>query len=98
MEKYYNREYKATLFSLIFGENKENLLDLFNALNGTSYGNAEEIEYTTLESDRGFFLRLKNDLSLLLTELSASTSTSPPLPRRILLSVSYITTLTLCAK
>ena len=65
MEKHYNREYKATLFSLIFGENKENLLDLFNALNGTSYGNAEEIEYTTLESDRGFFLRLKNDIRYL---------------------------------
>ena len=64
MEKYYNREYKATLFSLIFGENKENLLDLFNALNGTSYGNAEEIEYTTLESDRGFFTGTRRRLNI----------------------------------
>ena len=89
MEKYYNREYKATLFSLIFGENKENLLDLFNALNGTSYGNAEEIEYTTLESDRGFFLRLKNDLSFIIDRTLGvyehqSTTTSANIALRLL--------------
>lgn len=66
METRMNREYKSTLFALIFSENKEDLLDLFNAVNGTSYENAEDIEYTTLESDRGFFLRLKNDLSFIL--------------------------------
>ena len=66
METRMNREYKSTLFALIYGENKEDLLDLVNAVNGTSYENPEEIEYTTLESDRGFFLRLKNDLSFVL--------------------------------
>ena len=66
MERQFNREYKSTLFSLIYGENKEDLLDLFNAVNGTSHKDAKEIEYTTLESDRGFFLRLKNDLSFII--------------------------------
>lgn len=66
METRMNREYKSTLFALIFGENKKDLLDLFNAVNGTAYTDAEEIEYTTLESDRGFFLKLKNDLSFIL--------------------------------
>lgn len=59
METRMNREYKSTLFALIFGENKKDLLDLFNAVNGTAYTDAEEIEYTTLESDRGFFSSLR---------------------------------------
>ena len=63
MEKRINREYKSTLFVLVFGNRKENLLDLVNAVNGTAYKDPEEIEYTTLDSDRGFFVRLKNDLS-----------------------------------
>ena len=34
-----NRQYKDRLFRLIFGseKNKEYILDLYNALNGTSY-------------------------------------------------------------
>lgn len=66
MEKRINREYKSTLFALIFGKNKKDLLDLFNAINGTSFNNPEELEYTTLESDRGFFMQLKNDLSFVI--------------------------------
>ena len=66
MEKRINREYKSTLFVLVFGNHKENLLDLVNAVNGTAYRDPEEIEYTTLDSDRGFFVRLKNDLSFLI--------------------------------
>ena len=66
MEKRINREYKSTLFVLVFGNHKENLLDLVNAVNGTAYKDPEEIEYTTLDSDRGFFVRLKNDLSFLI--------------------------------
>ena len=61
----------------------------FNALNGTSYGNAEEIEYTTLESDRGFFLRLKNDLSFIIDRTLGvyehqSTTTSANIALRLL--------------
>ena len=56
----------STLFVLVFGNRKEDLLELFNAVNNTSYQNAEEIEYNTLDSDRGFFVRLKNDLSFLI--------------------------------
>ena len=66
MSRRINREYKSTLFVLVFGNRKEDLLELFNAVNNTSYQNAEEIEYNTLDSDRGFFVRLKNDLSFLI--------------------------------
>ena len=66
MSRRINREYKSTLFVLVFGNRKEDLLELFNAVNNTLYQNAEEIEYNTLDSDRGFFVRLKNDLSFLI--------------------------------
>ena len=42
MEKRINREYKSTLFVLVFGNRKENLLDLVNAVNGTAYKDPEE--------------------------------------------------------
>lgn len=38
-----NREHKDRLFKFIF-QKKENLLELYNALNGTSYDNPEDLE------------------------------------------------------
>ena len=38
-----NRTYKASLFQMIFKEKKE-LLSLYNAVNGTSYDNPDELE------------------------------------------------------
>lgn len=35
------RNYKDTVFRMIFRE-KENLLSLYNALNGTDYGNVDD--------------------------------------------------------
>ena len=43
-----NKKYKDTLFRMIFRE-KENLLELYNALNHTDYTDPEKIEITTLE-------------------------------------------------
>ncbi|MBR4059584.1 MAG: hypothetical protein IKK03_07070 [Lachnospiraceae bacterium] len=37
-----NREYKSTVFSKLFGEDKENALSLYNAVNGSNYTNADE--------------------------------------------------------
>lgn len=46
-----NREYKDRLFTFIFGkeENRPYLLQLYNALNGTSYTDPSELEITTLQ-------------------------------------------------
>ena len=52
-----NREYKDSLFRLIFSEKKD-LLDLYNALNGTSYSDPEELEVNTLEDTVGGTLNL----------------------------------------
>ena len=43
-----NREYKDRLFKLVFRE-KEDLLQLYNAINNTDYDNPEDIEVNTLE-------------------------------------------------
>lgn len=57
-----NREYKDSLFRLIFSEKKD-LLDLYNALNGTSYSDPEELEVNTLED--AVYISIKNDISFL---------------------------------
>lgn len=44
-----NREYKSTLFAKLFGENKENALSLYNAINDSHYTNADDLIFTTLE-------------------------------------------------
>ena len=45
---YTTREYKDRLFKFVF-KDREKLLSLYNALNGSHYTNPEEIEITTLE-------------------------------------------------
>lgn len=52
-----NREHKDRLFKFIFQEN-EHLLELYNALNGTSYDNPEDLEIVTLEDI--IYMRMKN--------------------------------------
>ncbi|MCM1181780.1 MAG: hypothetical protein NC337_00200 [Roseburia sp.] len=61
-----NRKYKDRLFRLRFGsaEYKEDVLSLYNALNGTAHNNADDITITTI--DDAIYIRMKNDVSLLL--------------------------------
>ena len=42
------RDHKDTLFRMIFST-RENLLSLYNAVNGSSYTNADDLEINTLE-------------------------------------------------
>ena len=58
-----NRQHKDRLFKFIFQE-KENLLQLYNALNGTNYGNPEDLEIVTL--DDVIYMHMKNDISFIL--------------------------------
>ena len=43
-----NRKYKDRLFRLLFSD-KKSLLELYNALNQTSYTNPDDLEITTLD-------------------------------------------------
>ena len=62
MEKI-NREYKDTMFRLIF-KDKENLLSLYNAVNRTAYTNADDLEINTLEN--AVYMTYKNDISFVM--------------------------------
>ena len=53
-----NQNYKDSLFRMVF-EKKEDLLELYNAINGTAYTNAEELEVNTLEN--ALYMGVKND-------------------------------------
>ena len=61
-----NRKYKDRLFRLRFGseEYKEDILSLYNAINGTAYSNPEEVTITTI--DDVIYVKMKNDVSLIL--------------------------------
>ena len=85
------RNYKDTVFRMIFRE-KENLLSLYNALNGTDYGNVDDLEITTLEN--AVYMNYKNDISfvfdfeLLLYEHQSTCN--PNMPLRDLLYVTRV--------
>lgn len=57
------RNYKDHLFIKLFHD-KENLLGLYNALNGTDYKNPEDLVITTI--DDAVYMGMKNDCSFLI--------------------------------
>lgn len=57
------RNYKDTLFCMIFGK-KEEQLSLYNAVNGTDYENPDDLEIMTL--DNAIYMSFKNDVAFLL--------------------------------
>lgn len=59
-----NREYQSDVFSMLLAD-KSRALEVYNAMNGTSYNDPELIEITTLE-DRSFSLTVRNDASFVL--------------------------------
>ena len=83
--------YKDTVFRMLFQE-KENLLELYNALNGTDYTDTSGLEITTLEN--AVYMNYKNDISfvfdfeLLLYEHQSTIN--PNMPLRDLLYVTRV--------
>ena len=61
-----NRQNKSTLFAKIFGspENKAYTLQLYNAMNGTSFNNPDDLVLTTLETV--VYMGMHNDVSFML--------------------------------
>ena len=84
-----NDEYKDRVFKYLFGnpENREWTLALYNAVNGSSYENAEEIEYNTIED--AVYLGMRNDVSfIIVNELHLwehQSTYNPNMPMRFLL-------------
>lgn len=59
-----NRKYKESLFNMSF-KKKEDLLKLYNAVNGTDYTNVDDLEVNTLENV--LYMSVKNDMSFLVS-------------------------------
>lgn len=59
-----NRKYKDRLFLKVFSDRKD-LLELYNAVNGTAYTNSEDLEITTI--DDVIYLSMKNDISFIVS-------------------------------
>lgn len=84
-----NRKYKDRLFRLIFQE-KHALLNLYNAVNGTNYTDAEELIITTIQD--AIYMGMKNDVAFLidcqLNLYEHQSSWNPNMPLRGLLYFS----------
>ena len=58
------RQTKDILFRLVFGNDRQALLQLYNVLHGTAYTNPHELQIVTL--DNAIYISRKNDLAFLL--------------------------------
>lgn len=83
------RNFKDTVFRMLFRE-KKTLLSLYNAVNGTNFTNAEELEIATL--DNAVYMGMKNDVSCVFAfELSLyehQSTVNPNMPLRDLFYVA----------
>ena len=87
-----NRKYKDSLFCMLFGqeENKPDLLELYNALNDTSYTDPSELELYTMSDV--IYMRMKNDVACMLHDtmslIEHQSTINPNMPLRGLMYFS----------
>lgn len=86
-----NRMYKSRIFAMLFSDKNE-LLKLYNAINGTSYDDPDLLQVNTLEN--AIYMSMQNDVSFIIEmrlNLYEHQSTySPNLPVRYLLYVADV--------
>ena len=86
-----NRTYKSTLFIMLF-QDKNNLLELYNAVSGKHYTDPEILEINTLEN--AIYMTVKNDISFLidgrLSLYEHQSTYNPNLPLRFLIYISKL--------
>lgn len=81
-----NPKYKDRLFCLIFGDEneKQNIISLYNALNGTNYSDEEAVEITTIHDV--IYINMKNDVSFIVDShmslFEQQSSINPNMPLR----------------
>ena len=86
-----NRVYKSRIFTMIF-QDKEKLLELYNAISGKNYTNPELLEINTLEN--AIYMNMQNDLSFIidarLSLYEHQSTVNPNLPLRFLWYISKL--------
>jgi hypothetical protein len=87
-----NRKYKDSVFTLLFND-KKRLLELYNAVNGTSFTNEDDIEINTLQN--ALFMGMINDISFtiagtLVVLVEHQSTINPNMPLRLLLYMARI--------
>jgi len=88
----FNREYKDTLFSLLFN-NEDAMRELFNALTGSNYGPETPVTITTLQDV--FYQGVKNDVSFLMAHIvmivmEHQSTANPNMPIRFMMYVGRL--------
>ena len=83
------KKHKDTVFCMLYND-REKLLELYNALNGTVYENTGDLEICTLEN--AIYMGFKNDVSFLFdSEMSLyehQSSVNPNMPLRDLFYIA----------
>ena len=86
-----NRTYKSTVFTML-SEDRNNLLELYNAMSGNHYTDPELLEINTLGN--AIYMCIKNDVSFIidgrLSLYEHQSTYSPNLPLRFLFYVSHL--------
>lgn len=85
-----NRKYRDRLFCVLFGQDREALLQLYNALHGTAYTNPSQLTIVTL--DNVIYMKMVNDLAFVVAgvlNLYEHQSTyNPNMPLRFMLYIA----------
>lgn len=86
-----NRNYKDTVFRMLF-QDRENLLSLYNAVNGTAYEDVDGLVITTLQD--AVYMNYKNDVSFVfdftLSIYEHQSTVNQNMPLRDLIYVSKV--------
>ena len=89
-KKKINKKFKDTVFRMLFGKDRSELLKLYNAVNDSDYTNADDLEINTLED--AIYVSMRNDVSFVfcdnLNMYEHQSSLNPNLPLRNLFYVS----------
>ncbi|MBR6359611.1 MAG: hypothetical protein IKS11_08175 [Lachnospiraceae bacterium] len=89
-KKRVHKNYKDTVFRLLFGKDRNELLNLYNAVNDTNYTNADDLTINTLED--AIYVSMRNDVSFVFQEdlnlYEHQSTLNPNLPLRDLFYVA----------
>jgi predicted transposase/invertase (TIGR01784 family) len=88
-----NRKYKDSVFTKLFGHDKRIILELYNAISDTNYGEDTEIEITTLED--ALFMEWINDISFvidgkLVVLIEHQSTINPNMPLRMFIYAARV--------